>query len=151
MAGTKMTHVPYKGPAAAVADLMSGQIAVYFMNVTQSIPLIAAKKLRALGVTSPQRSDTAPDIPAIAEAGLEGFDMTNWYGMLLPGATPRETINTVNAEVRNILMLPETRKGLSATGMVVEASSANQFAEFLKRESLKYERVIQAAGIKGTL
>jgi tripartite-type tricarboxylate transporter receptor subunit TctC len=77
--------------------------------------------------------------------------MTNWYGMLLPGATPRETINTVNAEVRNILMLPETRKGLSATGMVVEASSANQFAEFLKRESLKYERVIQAAGIKGTL
>ncbi|MDB5922660.1 MAG: hypothetical protein JWN13_1596 [Betaproteobacteria bacterium] len=151
MAGTKMTHVPYKGPAAAVADLMSGQIAVYFMNVTQSIPLIAAKKLRALGVTSPRRSDTAPDIPAIAEAGLKGFDMTNWYGMLLPGATPRETINTVNAEVRNILMLPETRKGLSATGMVVEASSANQFAEFLKRESLKYERVIQAAGIKGTL
>lgn len=74
MAGTKMTHVPYKGPAAAVADLMSGQIALYFMNVTQSVPLVAAKKLRALGVTSPQRSATAPQIPTIAEEGLKGFE-----------------------------------------------------------------------------
>jgi tripartite-type tricarboxylate transporter receptor subunit TctC len=151
MAGTKMTHVPYKGPAAAVADLMSGQIALYFMNVTQSIPLIAAKKLRALGVTSPQRSATAPEIPTIAEAGIKGFDMTNWYGMLVPASTPRETINKINAEIKNILMLPDTRKGLSATGMVVEASTVDHFAEFLKRESEKYTRVIQAAGIKGTL
>ncbi len=151
MAGTKMTHVPYKGPAAAVADLMSGQIALYFMNVTQSIPLVAAKKLRALGVTSPQRSATAPQIPTIAEEGLKGFDMTNWYGMLVPAATPRETINTINTEIKNILMLPDTRKGLSAQGMVVEAGTAGQFAEFLKRESAKYGRVIQAAGIKGTL
>jgi tripartite-type tricarboxylate transporter receptor subunit TctC len=151
MAGTKMTHVPYKGPAAAVADLMSGQIALYFMNVTQSIPLVAAKRLRALGVTSAQRSATAPEIPTIAEAGIKGFDMTNWYGMLAPASTPRETINTINAEIKNILMLPDTRKGLSATGMVVEASTVDHFAEFLKRESEKYTRVIQAAGIKGTL
>jgi tripartite-type tricarboxylate transporter receptor subunit TctC len=151
MAGTKMTHVPYKGPSAAVSDLMSGQVPLYFMNVTQSIPLVAAKKLRALGVTSVQRSAIAPDIPTIAEEGLKGFDMTNWYGMLVPAATARETINTINAEIKNILMLAETRKGLSATGMVVEASPADEFAEFLKRESLKYGRVIQAAGIKGTL
>lgn len=151
MAGTKMTHVPYKGPAAAVADLMSGQIALYFMNVTQSIPLVAEKKLRALGVTSPKRSATAPEIPTIAESGLKGFDMTNWYGMLVPSATPRKTINTINAEIKNILMLPETRKSLSAAGMVVEASTADVFAEFVKQETAKYARVIQAAGIKGTL
>lgn len=151
MAGTKMTHVPYKGPAAAVSDLMSGQIALYFMNVTQAIPLVAAKKLRALGVTSPKRSAAAPEIPTIAEAGVKGFDMTNWYGMLVPSATPRETINTINAGIKNILMLPETRKSLSAGGMVVEASTADVFAGFVKQETAKYARVIQAAGIKGTL
>lgn len=151
MAGTKMTHVPYKGPAAAVSDLMSGQIALYFMNVTQSIPLVAAKKLRALGVTSRERSMSAPEIPTIAEAGLTGFDMTNWYGMFAPGATPHATLQTVNAEIRTIINLPDTRKGLSAQGMVVEASSAEHFTEFLKRETAKYVRVIEYAGIKGTL
>lgn len=151
MAGTKMTHVPYKGPGAAVADLMSGQIALYFMNITQSLPLVSAKKLRALGVTSPQRSATAPEIPTIAEQGVKGFDMTNWYGMLVPAGTPREVINTINTEMKNIVMLPETRKNLSGMGMVVEASRPEEFAQFLKRESAKYERVIQAAGIKGTL
>lgn len=77
--------------------------------------------------------------------------MTNWYGMLVPAATPRATINTINAEIKNIIMLPETRKGLSAQGMVVEASTAEHFTEFLKRETTKYARIIQAAGIKGTL
>jgi len=151
MAGTKMTHVPYKGPAAAVSDLMSGQIALYFMNVTQSIPLVAAKRLRALGVTSPQRSASAPQIPTIAEGGLKGFDMTNWYGMLVPGSTPHETINAINSEITKILTLPGTTKSLSAQGMVVDASTPQHFAEFLKRETAKYVRVIGAAGIKGTL
>jgi tripartite-type tricarboxylate transporter receptor subunit TctC len=151
MAGTKMTHVPYKGPGAAVADLMTGQIALYFMNVTQSIPLVSAKKLRALGVTSLERSATAPQIPTIAEEGLPGFDMRNWYGMFAPGVTPGAIVSTINTEIRNIITLPETRKGLAAQGMVVEASGAEQFAEFLKRESAKYTRIIQAAGIKGTL
>jgi tripartite-type tricarboxylate transporter receptor subunit TctC len=151
MAGTKMTHVPYKGPAAAVADLMSGQIALYFMNVTQAIPLVEAKKLRALGVTSPKRSATAPQILTIAEQELPGFDMTNWYGMLVPAATPKGTINAIYTEVKNILNLPETTKSLAGMGMVVEATTPDQFAAFIKRESAKYLRVIQAAGITGTL
>ena len=151
MAGTKMTHVSYKGPAAAAVDLMSGQVQLYFMNVTQSLPLVAAKKLRALGVTSPRRSSTASDIPTIAEGGLKGFDMTNWYGMLVSASTPREVVAAVNTEINRILSLPETRKGLEATGMVVEASTAGEFGEFLKRETAKYSRVIDAAGIKGAL
>ena len=150
-AGTKMTHVPYKGPGLAVADLMSGQIALYFMNVTQALPLVAAKKLRALGVTSPARSATAPEIPTIAEAGVKGFDMTNWYGMFVPSATRRETISTIHAEMKKILMLPDTSKNLAAMGMVVEASTPEQFGEFLKRESAKYSKVIEVAGIKGTM
>lgn len=151
MAGTKMTHVPYKGPAAAVADLMSGQIALYFMNVTQAIPLVEAKKLRALGVTSPKRSATAPQIPTIAEEGLAGFDMTNWYGMLVPSATPKATVTAIYSEVRNILNLPDTRKSLAVMGMLVEATTPEQFTAFLERESAKYVRVIEAAGIRGTL
>ncbi len=151
MARIKMTQVSYKGPSAAVADLMSGQVQVYFMNVIQSIPLVAAKKLRALGVTSPQRSPIAPDIPTIAESGLKGYDMTNWYGLLVPAATPREVIAAMNDAVKKILLLPDTRNRIAATGMVIEASSAEHFAEFLKREAAKYVRVIEAAGIKGTL
>ena len=151
MAGTKMTHVPYKGPSAAVADLMSGQIALYFMNVTQAVPLVAANRLRALGVTSPRRSATAPQIPTIAEQGLPGFDMTNWYGMLLPSATPKDMINAIYTEVRNIVSLPDTRKSLADMGMVVEATTPDEFTRFLQRESAKYVKVIQAAGIKGTL
>ena len=151
MAGTKMTHVPYKGPSAAVADLMSGQIALYYMNVTQAVPLVAANRLRALGVTSPRRSATAPQIPTIAEQGLPGFDMTNWYGMLLPSATPKDMINAIYTEVRNIVSLPDTRKSLADMGMVVEATTPDEFTRFLQRESAKYVKVIQAAGIKGTL
>jgi tripartite-type tricarboxylate transporter receptor subunit TctC len=151
MAGTRMTHVPYKGPGLAVADLMSGQIALYFMNVTQALPLVAASKLRALGVTSPRRSATAPQIPTIAEQGLPGFDMTNWYGMLAPSATPKDTIDAIYTEVRRIVSLPDTRKSLADMGMVVEATTPEDFARFLQRESAKYLKVIQAAGIKGTL
>ena len=136
---------------AAVADLMSGQIALYFMNVTQALPLVAASKLRALGVTSPRRSATAPQIPTIAEQGLPGFDMTNWYGMLAPSATPKDTIDAIYTEVRRIVSLPDTRKSLADMGMVVEATTPEDFARFLQRESAKYLKVIQAAGIKGTL
>jgi tripartite-type tricarboxylate transporter receptor subunit TctC len=151
LAGTKMTHVPYKGPAAAVADLTTGQIALYFMAVTPAMPFITGKKLRALGVTTLKRSASAPEIPAIAEEGLKGFDMTNWYGMLAPGGTPAATVSAINAEVKAILVLPETRRILAAQGMVVEAGTPAEFAEFLKRESAKYTRVIEAAHIKGTL
>jgi tripartite-type tricarboxylate transporter receptor subunit TctC len=151
LAGTKMTHVPYKGPAAAIADLRTGQIALYFMAITAALPQVAANKLRALGVTSLQRSASAPQIPTISEEGLRGFDMTNWYGLLVPGATPPATIQAIHAEVQRIVMLPDTRKALAVQGLVVEAGTPEQFAEFLKRESAKYAKVIEAANIKGTL
>lgn len=147
----KMVQVPYKGAGAAVTDVLAGRVPVYFMNILQSLSLIKAGKLRALGVTTPQRSAIAPEIPAIAEAGLKGFDMTNWYGMLVPSTTPREVIVKLSGEVGRILKLPELTSRLAQDGMTVVASTPEQFAEFLAGESAKFSRVIETAGIKGSL
>ena len=146
----KLTHIPYKGSGTAIVDVMSGRVPVYFMNVLQSLPLIKSGKLRALGVTSPQRTAIAPELPAIAEAGLPGFDMTNWYGMLVPAATPRDVINKLQQETARVLNLPELKERLASEGMTVVGSTPEQFAAFLARETAKYNRIIQAAGIKGT-
>jgi tripartite-type tricarboxylate transporter receptor subunit TctC len=151
MSSIKMVHIPYKGAGAAVTDVMAGRVPVYFMNILQSVSLIKAGKLRALGVTTPQRTPIAPDIPSIAEAGLKGYDMTNWYGLLAPAATPREAIVKLNAEVVRILKLPELTSRLADDGMTVVASPPERFAEFLARETDKFTKVIEAAGIKGSL
>ena len=149
MAGIKIVHIPFKGSGAAVIDVLSGQVPIYFMNVLQSLPMIKSGKLRPLGVSSPQRSAIAPDLPSIAEAGLKGIDMTNWYGLLVQGATPRDTINKLQQEVTRILNLPELKERLAGEGMTVVGSTAEQFVEFLARETAKFNRIIQTAGIKG--
>jgi len=149
MAGIKIVHIPFKGSGAAVIDVLSGQVPIYFMNVLQSLPMIKSGKLRPLGVSSPQRSAIAPDLPSIAEAGLKGFDMTNWYGLLVQGATPRDTINKLQQEVTRILNLPELKERLAGEGMTVVGSTAEQFVDFLGRETAKFNRIIQTAGIKG--
>lgn len=149
MAGVKIVHIPFKGSGAAVIDVLSGQVPIYFMNVLQSLPMIKSGKLRPLGVSSPQRSAIAPDLPSIAEAGLKGFDMTNWYGLLVQGATPRDTINKLQQEVTRILNLPELKERLAGEGMTVVGSTAEQFVEFLASETAKFNRIIQTAGIKG--
>lgn len=149
MAGIKIVHIPFKGSGAAVIDVLSGQVPIYFMNVLQSLPMIKSGKLRPLGVSSPQRSAIAPDLPSIAEAGLKGFDMTNWYGLLVQGATPRDTINKLQQEVTRILNLPELKERLAGEGMTVVGSTAEQFVDFLALETAKFNRIIQTAGIKG--
>jgi tripartite-type tricarboxylate transporter receptor subunit TctC len=149
--GIKLVHIPYKGAGAAATDLLAGRVPIYFMNILQSLTYIRNGKLRALGVTTPQRTPIAPEIPTIAESGLKGYDMTNWYGLLVPAATPRASVAKLNAEVVRILNLPELKGRLADDGMVVVGSSPEQFAEFLGRETAKYAKVIEAAGIKGTL
>jgi tripartite-type tricarboxylate transporter receptor subunit TctC len=147
----KITHIPYKGSGIAIADVLGGQVPVYFMNILQSLPLIKSGKLRALGVTSPSRSAIAPDLPAIAEAGLPGFDMTNWYGMFVPAATPRDVVTKLQQETSRVLNLPELKQRLAAEGMTVVASTPDEFARFLAHETAKYTRVIERANIKGSL
>jgi len=148
-AGVKLTHIPYKGSGAAIVDVLGGQVPVYFMNILQSLPLIKAGKLRAVGVTSPQRSAIAPDLPAIAQ-DVPGFDMTNWYGLLVAGGTPRDIINKLQQEVARVLNLPELKERLAGEGMTTVASTPEQFVEFLARETAKYNRIIAAAGIKNS-
>lgn len=146
--GAKLAHIPYKGASAAIVDVMSGRVPVYFMSILQSLPLVKAGKLRALGVTSPRRSPIAPDLPAIAEAGLPDFDMTNWYGLLVPAGTPGDVISKLQQEVARILNLPELKERLAADGMTVVGSTPERFAEFLARETAKFSRIVQAAGIQ---
>jgi len=147
--GVKLTHIPYKGSGAAIVDVLGGQVPVYFMNILQSLPLIKAGKLRALGVTSPQRSAIAPDLPAIAQ-DVPGFDMTNWYGLLVAGNTPRDIINKLQQEVARVLNLPELKERLAGEGMTTVASTPEQFVEFLARETAKYNRIIKSAGIQNS-
>jgi tripartite-type tricarboxylate transporter receptor subunit TctC len=148
MSGIKLVHVPYKGPGLALIDVMGGQVPLYFMNVLSALPLVKTGKLRALGVSSAERTSIAPEIPTIAETGLRGFDMTNWYGMLAPGATPKELIARLHQEVARIMALAEVKQLMGAGGMTIVAGTPVQFTEFLARESEKYARVIKTAGIK---
>lgn len=148
MSGLKFVHVPYKGPGAALIDVLSGQVPVYFMNVYGALPLVRANKLRALAVSSAERSSIAPALPTIAETGLAGFDMTNWYGLLVPGATPRDMQRKLRDEVARIMALPEFRELLAAGGMAAVASTPEQFSAFVKSETAKYARVIDLAGVR---
>jgi tripartite-type tricarboxylate transporter receptor subunit TctC len=148
MAGVKMVHVPYKGPSAAIIDLMSGEIQAYFINILQSLALVKAGKLRALGLTSPQRSPIAPNLPAIGEAALPGFDMTNWYGMLVPAGTPSDSLMRLQREVNRILNLAELKERLANDGMTVVANTPEQFTAFLAKETEKYNNIVKTAGIR---
>lgn len=147
--GVKLTHIPYKGSGAAIVDVLGGQVPVYFMNILQSLPLIKTNKLRALGVTSPQRSPIAPDLPAIAQT-VPGFDMTNWYGLLVPGGTPKEIIAKLQQEVARVLNTQELKDRMAGEGMIMVASTPEQFVEFLARETAKYNRIIKSAGIQNS-
>lgn len=148
MSGVKLVHIPYKGAGPALIDVLNGQVPVYFMNILGAMPFVKQNRLRALGVTSPERTAIAPDLPTIAEAGLQGFDMTNWYGILAPGATPKATVLKLQQEIVAVMTLPEFTKLMERGGMTVVASTADAFDVFLKREAEKYGRVIKAAGVK---
>ncbi len=149
-AGVKLVSIPYKGAGPALVDLLAGRVPVYFMNILQSLPVIKEGRLIALGVTTPERSPIAPDIPPIA-ATVPGFDMTNWYGMLVPAGTPPDTVRTLNAALTSVLTQPDIKQKLYGEGMSVVASTPEQFADFLTRETQKFNRIIEHAGIKGSL
>jgi tripartite-type tricarboxylate transporter receptor subunit TctC len=150
MTGTRMNHIPYKGAGPAAVDLVAGQIPIYFMNALSAVPLVRAGRLRALGATSPMRFDALPELPTIGEAGVTGYEMTNWYGMLAPGATPRPVLEKIQQEVARILQLPELRERLNKEGAAVVASTPDAFAKFLQAEMEKAARVVKAAGMSAS-
>jgi len=139
----RMVHVPYKGAGPAHMDLIAGRVAT-----STVIAYVADGKLRALGVTGARRRATAPDIPTIAEAGLPGFEMVQWYGLLAPTGTPREIITRLHKEVVMVLQAAEVRAHLMRSGGDVVASSPEEFAAFLQAQTVKMANVVRAAGIE---
>ena len=150
MAGTKMTHIPYKGSGAALNDVLSGQVPVYYMNLILSQPYIKTGKLRALAVTSLQRSSIAPDLPTLAESGLAGYDMSTWYGLFGPGKMNKTLVLNIQQEFAQLLKQPEIVEKFAIDGVSVVASTPESFQEFLGREVQKYSKIIQAAGIRSS-
>jgi tripartite-type tricarboxylate transporter receptor subunit TctC len=147
--GTAIVHIAYKGNGPALADTLSGQIPFMFNTISTSLPHVKAGKLKALAVTSAQRSPLAPDVPTMAESGLPGFEVTPWYGILAPAGTPPEVVARLNAEALKVLRNPETRALLERQGIELVGSSPQEFGAYLQAETAKWTKVIKSAGIHG--
>ena len=148
MAGVQMTHVPYKGSAPALADLLSGQVQLMFDNLPPSLPQIKAGKLRALAVTSSTRAPALPDVPTVAEAGLPGFEASSWFGVLAPAGTPPAIVAKLNAEIAKWLTTPEAKEKLAGVGANIAGGTPEDFARHIQAETAKWAKVVKESGAK---
>ena len=148
MTKTDIVHVPYKGSAPAVTDLLAGQVNILFDNTPNVLPQIRAGKLRALGVTTASRSSFTPDLPTVAESGVPGYEVTAWFGIVAPAGTPRDIVAKLNAEVNRILALPETRDRFQKAGVEPTGGSPEDFARFIRGEVDKWGKVVRDANIR---
>jgi tripartite-type tricarboxylate transporter receptor subunit TctC len=149
LANVKMTHIPYKGSAPGVTALISGETMIGFADMVITLPHVKSGRLRALAVTGSQRSALVPELPTIAEAGLAGYSVTAWFGLLAPAATPAEIVTRISAEIQKGFKTPQMRERFSAMGADPVGGSPDQFAAFLKAEMAKWAKLVKAAGIKG--
>jgi tripartite-type tricarboxylate transporter receptor subunit TctC len=145
--GTRITHVPYKGSGPAVVDLMAGHVSMNFDTMPPVLPHIRSGKLRALALTTPQRSPQLPQTPTMIEAGLKGFEMTNWYGVMAPAKTPRDIVTRLNTEINKIMALPDAKAKLEEAGTQLNPMTPEQFSKFLETEIAKYAKLVKAAGV----
>jgi len=147
MAGVKMVHIPYKGGAPAMIDLLAGQIHLIFSSAPTAVPQVKNGKIRGLAVTTAKRSVVLPDLPTIAEAGLPGFEADNWYGVVTTMKTPRPIIDRLNAEIVRALHAPDVKQLLLTQGLEVRTSTPQEFGAYIKSEFEKWGQVIRTAGI----
>jgi tripartite-type tricarboxylate transporter receptor subunit TctC len=148
MAGVKMLHVPYKGGAEALNDMIAGRIDVMFYSLAVALPQIRAGKLRPLAVTGMTRDSLLPDLPTMDEAGLKGYEMSGWHGLLAPAGTPVAVVEKLNAEIRRILQTPEIKKLWLNYGMATPSTTPAQFGAVIKSDYDKYAKLIKSAGIE---
>ena len=147
-AGIDMVHIPYKGAAPATQALLAGDTQLMFDNLANAMAQVKAGKLRALAVTTAERSKLAPDLPTMAEAGVAGFDISTWFGLFAPAGTPPAIIGKWNADVVRILDSPEMRERLAAQGAEAAPDSPDDFARFVSDELQKYARIVKASGAR---
>ena len=146
--GTRIVHVPYKGTAPAVTDLIGGQVAMTMTGVPPVLEFIRNGRVRALGVSSLRRIDALPDVPTIAEAGVADFEATQWYGIVAPAGTPAPIVARLNAELRLILESAEMRERLAALGALADPSTPEEFAQRIASERVRWREVVEAARIQ---
>ena len=148
MAGVKMQHIPYKGRAEAIPDLLGGRIQMIFDNMPSALPLVQEGKLKAIAVTSAQRSPAAPNIPTIAESGLPGFDATSWFALLGSPGMPRDVQMKINAETLKALALPDVKEKLAKLGLEPNPGTPEALAGVIQAETTKWARVVKESGAK---
>ena len=148
VAGIEMQHVPYKGDAPMTVDLVAGRIGVAFGTAVAFLPYVQSGKLRALAVTNAKPSPVAPSLPTVAASGLPGFEALQWFGLLAPAGTPKETVVRLSDEVANTLRQSDVRERLQSLGMEVVGDGPDAFAAFMRAENAKWAEVVKNAGVK---
>jgi len=143
----KLVHVPYKGSGPAVTDLVGGQVQLMFANLVAALPQVKTGRIRALAVTGQTRAAAAPELPTVIEAGVPGYVVTSWFGVLVPAATPRELIMKLNAELARTMSAPDVRDRLAADGAEPTTGTPEQFGAFLRAEIAQWTKVVKDAGI----
>jgi tripartite-type tricarboxylate transporter receptor subunit TctC len=148
MAGTKMSHVPYKGGGPAMVDLVGGNIQLVFATAASAVPQIKAGKIKGIAVTTAKRSGLMPELPTISEAGLKGYEANNWYGIVVPAKTPKPIVARLNAEVAKILNMPDIKQFLFNMGLDVAPGTPETFGAYIRSERAKWAKVVKASGAK---
>jgi len=148
LAGVKMQHIPYKGRAQAVPDLLGGRITMIFDNMPSVLPLVKSGDVRAIAVTSAKRSAAAPDIPTIAESGLPGFEASSWFALMAPAGLPKEMLARINAETVRVMNLPDVREKLTQLGLDVAPGSPESLSSHIQTETAKWAKVVKESGAK---
>ncbi len=151
LTGIEMTHVPYKGSAPALNDVVAGHVPMLFSDPVPSLPLIRAGKVRALGVTTAIRSPSAPEIAPIAESGVPGFDVAGWGMIVAPAGTPKPIVTRLNSELNSVAALPDIQQQIIRLGMIPGGStSPEQLQRFINSEMERWGKVVQQAGLAGS-
>ena len=143
-----INHVPYKGAAPALIDLIGGHVVIYFSGMPPAMPHVRAGKLRALAVSTARRSPAAPEVPTVDEAGIPGFDVPTWFGVLVPAGTPKDIVAKLHAGLTRALKAPDVRERMAREGAETSPTTPEQFAAFIRNEAAKFARIIKDSGVR---
>jgi tripartite-type tricarboxylate transporter receptor subunit TctC len=146
MTGVNMVHVPYKGTGPALPELIGGQVSFMSVEILAALPHVKTGKLRALGIATAARNPTAPDIPTVSEAGVPGFEVTSWYGVLAPTGTPKQITARLASTISSALATPDLREKLAAMGATPVGNTPDEFGAHMRREGVRWAKAVKESG-----